>query len=84
MSPARPLPVPVKLPSHDIPNGKRPHRSEDAHLFIAYQIAFFPGRRIHGKTRHYLEKMVLNYIADRPRFFVMPTASLHSEVLRHV
>src|ERR1051326_1439660 len=77
------LPITAKLSTQDIRSRKRPNSFKQARLFIPDRVVVFPCRGIHGEAGQHLQQVILNHVADRAGFFVKPSATLDTEVLRH-
>ena len=76
----------VVLPPHpELIDGVRcvrPGRPQDLRFFIAHGVGVEGGRRLHGDQGHQLKNVILDHVAQGARFFVVPAAFFHADVLR--
>src|ERR1700722_2081761 len=80
---ARLLPVPAKLPAHQVLLLDWWYRFEDLDLFVTQRLAVGSCRRLHRQIGQHLKQVVLNHVTNGPRPVVKRPAALDAEILRH-
>src|ERR1051325_8965872 len=77
------LAVAAELAAHQIPGYERGGGFEHLHFFVPDRFAVRADRRLHSQICEYLEKMVLNYIADGADLLIKRAAALDTKILCH-
>src|ERR1019366_3382409 len=77
------VPMATELTANNVGGAKRRNRPEDLDLLVAHRVGIHGGGRLHGQKRDHLQHVVLNYVADGPRFLVKLATALHAKGLGH-